>query len=58
MIGTAAALLTTQLAGVMPGATASTNLAYAAAAVAFLVYAGGLALSFFLPEPGQEALPE
>jgi len=58
MIGTAAALLTTQLAGVMPGATASTHLAYAAAAVAFLVYAGGLTLSFFLPEPAQEALPE
>lgn len=58
MIGTSAALLTTQLAGAMPGAGPATHLAYAAAAVAFLVYAGGFALSFFLPEPTQEALPE
>ena len=58
MIGTAAALLTTQLAAIMPGATPAVHLAYAAAAVAFLVYAGGFALSFFLPEPQQEALPE
>jgi hypothetical protein len=34
------------------------HLAYAAAAVAFLVYAGNLILSFFLPEPKQEELPE
>jgi Na+/melibiose symporter-like transporter len=58
MIGTSAALLTTQLAGTMPGATPATHLAYAAAAVAFLAYAGGFALSFFLPEPSSEALPE
>ena len=58
MIGTAAALLTTQLAAIMPGTTPAVHLAYAAAAVAFLVYAGGFALSFFLPEPQQEALPE
>jgi hypothetical protein len=58
MIGTAAALLTTQLATVMPGNTPAVHLAYAAAAVAFLVYAGGFLLSFFLPEPSQQALPE
>ena len=58
MIGTAAALLTTQLAAIMPGTTPAVHLAYAAAVVAFLVYAGGFALSFFLPEPEQEALPE
>ncbi len=58
MIGTSAALLTTQLAGTMPGASPATHLAYAAATVAFLAYAGGFALSFFLPEPSQEALPE
>ena len=58
MIGTAAALLTTQLAAIMPGNTPAVHLAYAAAAVAFLVYAGGFALSFFLPEPSQQSLPE
>lgn len=58
MIGTSAALLTTNLANVMPGGTPSTQLAYAAAAVAFLVYAGGLTASFWLPEPKQDKLPE
>ncbi|HZN11856.1 MAG TPA: MFS transporter [Blastocatellia bacterium] len=58
MIGTSAALLTTQLSNVMPGATPAAKLAYAAAAVAFLVYAAGFLLSFSLPEPRQEALPE
>jgi hypothetical protein len=58
MIGTAAALLTTQLATIMPGNTPAVHLAYAAAAVAFLVYAGGFLLSFLLPEPQQQALPE
>lgn len=57
MIGTSAALLTTQLALLMPAGPPSTKLAYAAAAVAFLVYAIGLIFSFFLPEPKQE-LPE
>jgi hypothetical protein len=58
MIGTSAALLTTQFAKLMPGGSASTKLAYAAAAVAFLVYALGLISSFFLPEPEHEELPE
>jgi MFS family permease len=58
MIGTSAALLTTQLASRMPGGNSATQLAYAAAAVALLVYAIGLTLSFRLPEPKQEALPE
>jgi MFS family permease len=58
MIGTSAAVLTTQIAASMPGTTPATHLSYAAAVVAFLVYAIGLALSFFLPEPKQEALPE
>jgi len=57
MIGTSAALLTTQLAHLMPGATPPTKLAYAAAGVAAFVYAGGLALSFLLPEPPRD-LPE
>ncbi|MCI0336372.1 MAG: MFS transporter [Acidobacteria bacterium] len=58
MIGTSAALLTTQVTALMPGELPAIKLAYAAAAVALLVYAGGLILSFFLPEPKQEALPE
>jgi MFS transporter len=57
MIGTSAPLLTTQLAALMPGMTPAVHLAYAAAAVAFLVYGLGLILSFFLPEPEKE-LPE
>jgi hypothetical protein len=40
----------------MPGGNSATQLAYAAAAVALLVYAIGLTLSFRLPEPKQEAL--
>jgi MFS family permease len=58
MIGTSAALLTTQLQIRLPGETAATKLAYAAAAVAFLVFAIGLIASFWLPEPKQEELPE
>ena len=58
MIGTSAALLTTQLANVLPGATPAIQLAYAAAAVAFLVYAVGLVGSFWLPEPKEGDLPE
>ena len=42
MIGTSAALVTTTLAGMMPGATPSRQLAHAAALVAFAVYAIGL----------------
>ena len=58
MIGTSAALLTTQIAAMMPGATPAVHLAYGAAAVAFLVYGIGFVASFWLPEPKQEELPE
>jgi hypothetical protein len=58
MIGTSAALLTTQLAAMMPGATPAVHLAYAAAGVAFLAYAVGLIASFVLPEPERQELPE
>lgn len=57
MIGTSAAVVTTTLANYMPG-SAPTKLAYAAAIVAFAVYAIGLTASFWLPEPRQERLPE
>jgi hypothetical protein len=58
MLGTSAALLTTQLANVMPGGSPTTQLAYAASSVALLVYAGGFIASFWLPEPQQENLPD
>ena len=52
MIGTAAALLTTSLAGSMPGVSPGVQMGYAAAIVGLLVYAIGFLASFFLPEPG------
>jgi MFS family permease len=58
MIGASAPLLTTLFAAQMPGGAPATKLAYAAAAVALLVFAANLILSFFLPEPKQEELPE
>jgi len=58
MIGTSAALVTTTLANVMPGASPAQQLAHAAAVVAFAVYAIGFGVSFFLPEPAREELPE
>ena len=58
MIGTSAALLTTRLVNVMPGATPQTRLAYAAALVGTAAYLIGFGASFWLPEPKHEALPE
>jgi hypothetical protein len=58
MIGTFAALLATQLANVMPGATPPARLAYAAAVIGTAAYAIGLVASFWLPEPKREELPD
>jgi MFS family permease len=58
MIGTSAALVTTQLVPFMPGATPPTRLAYACALVGTAVYVIGFITSFWLPEPGREELPE
>jgi hypothetical protein len=58
MIGTCAALLTTQLTNVMPGASVPIKLAYASAVVGTAAYLIGLTASFWLPEPGREELPE
>jgi predicted MFS family arabinose efflux permease len=58
MIGTSAALLTTTLANVMPGASPAQQLAYAATCVAVLTYGMGFLASFWLPEPKQQSLPE
>lgn len=53
MIGTSAALLTTQMAAMMPG-TPATKLSYGAAIVGLLVYAIAVVASFWLPEPKKE----
>lgn len=53
MIGTSAALLTTQVAATMSG-TPATKLAYGAAVVGLLVYLIAVVASFWLPEPSDE----
>jgi hypothetical protein len=58
MIGTCAALLTTQLVSSMPGASVPIKLAYAAAVVGTSAYVIGFIASFWLPEPGQADLPD
>jgi hypothetical protein len=58
MIGTFAAVATTQLAQFMPGGGDATRLAYAAATVAVLVYSVSLTASFWLPEPEGRHLPD
>ena len=58
MIGTSAALVTTQLVASMPGASLPTRLAYACALVGTVVYIIGFAASWKLPEPGREELPD
>jgi MFS family permease len=58
MLGTGFAFVTTTLTNSMPGATPPLKLAAAAAIVGTVVYAAGLACSFFLPEPKGDELPE
>ena len=58
MIGTSAALVTTQLANLMPAASAPARLAYASAVVGTLAYGVGLLASSWLPEPKREELPD
>lgn len=58
MIGTSAALLTTQLASVMPGTAPPARLAFASALVGTTVYVIGVAANFWLPEPTRDELPE
>jgi len=58
MIGTSAALVTTQLVAWMPGATLPTRLAYACALVGTAAYLVGYVASWKLPEPGLEELPD
>ncbi|PYR94321.1 MAG: MFS transporter [Acidobacteria bacterium] len=58
MIGTSAALVTTNLVASMPGAMPPIKLAHAAALVGTAAYVIGFIASFWLPEPKQEQLPE
>lgn len=58
VIGASAAVLTTQLANVMPGAGAAARLAYSAGTVAVLAYLLSLTGSFWLREPEGAQLPE
>ena len=58
MIGTSAALVTTQLVSSMPGATLPTRLAYACALVGTVAYVINVTAGFWLPEPKSEELPD
>jgi MFS family permease len=60
MIGTSFAWVTVTIAGLLPGEAAllPRNMAITAAGVAAFVYAMNLLLSFFLPEPSHEELPD
>lgn len=58
MVGTSAAVLTTQMTALMPAGPPAHKLAYAAAAVGAFVYVVGFIASFWLPEPQAEELPE
>jgi hypothetical protein len=58
MVGVCAALATTQLASVMPGALAATRFARAAGMTMVLVLAVFLVASIWLPEPQSDLLPE
>jgi MFS family permease len=58
VIGASGVLFTTQLANVMPGASATARLAYSAGTLAILAYTGSLIGSFWLREPEGDQLPD
>lgn len=58
VIGTSAAVATTQLANVMPQANAAAKLASSAGTVAVLIYIIALVGSFWVREPAGDRLPE
>jgi len=58
VIGASGVLLTTQLANIMPGASATAPLAYSAGTLAVLAYTGSLIGSFWLGEPKGDRLPD
>lgn len=57
MLGTSAAVITTQLSNVMPGASAPARLAYSAAIVAAFLVAVALLAANSLREPASDQLP-
>jgi MFS family permease len=57
-IGVSAALFTTQLANIMPAASAGARLAYSAGILAVLACTAGLLGSSWLQEPARGALPD
>jgi MFS family permease len=58
MLGTSFALVTSQLALSMPGATDAVKMAAAAAAVGTFAYVANILLSFWLPEPQHAELDQ
>ncbi len=58
MIGTSFALVASQLSLVMPGETDAVRMAAAATVIGTGVYIANIILSFFLPEPTAENLPD
>jgi sugar phosphate permease len=58
MLGTFAALVTSQLSLAMPGATAGEQRANAAALVSAVAIVAAIVITFWLPEPKQEELPD
>jgi MFS family permease len=58
MLGTSAALITTNIVSHMPASSVTRQLGYAAAVVGFSAYAIGFVASFWLPEPRPEVILE
>ena len=58
MLGTFAAFVTTTYATYAPGGDSFAKLAFAAAVVGTSAYVIGIVASFWLPEPGEQDLPE
>jgi hypothetical protein len=58
VFGASAALLTTQLANIIPATGAASRMAYAAGTIAVLAYTVSLIASFWLPEPEHPQLPD
>jgi MFS family permease len=58
MIGTSFAMVTSLLSTVMPGDNDAVEMAAAAAVVGTFAYVANIALSFYLPEPKHETLPD
>lgn len=58
MLGTSAALITTNIVAYMPASSITRQLGYAAAVVGFAAYAIGFIATFWLPEPRPEVILE